>query len=146
MGRSGLPIGCSVRIEKPDLQAVIDRLLELGYRVHRPQGAGIGRRAGGDRLAPGPADRLRWTQEAGTYRLEQNGKGAYFDYVVGPHSLKDFVFPPQSTLLQCRYEDGRLLIDDGGRSRPCPWPCSASGRATCTPWRLRTASSWAIAS
>ena len=37
MSRSGLPIGCSVRIEKPDLQAVIDRLMELGYRVIGPK-------------------------------------------------------------------------------------------------------------
>ena len=111
MGRSALPIGCSVRIEKPDLQAVIDRLLELSYRV-------IGPRVSESAVVLGEICSLRDlpigyvdAQEAGTYRLEKNGGNAYFDYVVGPHSLKDFVFPPQSTLMQCRYEDGRLHID-----------------------------------
>ena len=46
MSRSGLPIGCSVRIEKPDLQAVIDRLGELGYRVIGPTRPGVGDRSG----------------------------------------------------------------------------------------------------
>ena len=35
----------------------------------------------------------------------------YFDYVVGPHSLKELVFPPQRTLLTCRDQDGRLAIE-----------------------------------
>src|SRR5271165_4945803 len=61
-----LPIGCYVRVEKPALQAILDQLRELSYRLHR------------------------------------NGDGAYFDYVVGPHSLKDYLCPPQATLLECQ--------------------------------------------
>jgi sulfhydrogenase subunit beta (sulfur reductase) len=111
MGRSSLPIGCSVRIEKPDLQAVIDRLLELGYRVVGPRMADsaivMGEIHSLDDLPIGVTDE----QDPGKYRLGKNEEGTYFDYVVGPHSLKDFVFPPQSTLMTCRYEDGRLHID-----------------------------------
>ena len=36
--------------------------------------------------------------------------GSTLIIAVGPHSLKDFVFPSQSTLLECRYEGGRLVI------------------------------------
>jgi sulfhydrogenase subunit beta (sulfur reductase) len=111
MGRSSLPIGCSVRIEKPDLQAVIDRLLELGYRVVGPRVAGsaiiLGDLTTIDDLPAGVTD----DQEPGRYRLRKNGEGTYFDYVVGPHSLKAFVFPPRSTLMTCRYEEGKLHID-----------------------------------
>jgi ferredoxin len=110
MGRSGLPIGCSVRIEKPDLQAVIDRLGELGYRVIGPtvreSAIVLGEVRSMSDLPIGYAD----VQDAGKYRLEKNGQDTCFNYVVGPHSLKDFVFPPQSTLLTCRYEDGKLQI------------------------------------
>ena len=111
MGRSSLPIGCSVRIEKPDLQAVIDRLQELGYRVVGPRVAGdaiiLGEIGSIDDLPVGFTDE----QEPGKYRLAKNGEGTFFDYVVGPHSLKPFVFTPQSNLMTCRYEDGKLRID-----------------------------------
>lgn len=108
MGRSGLPIGCSVRIEKPDLQAVIDRLLELGYRVVGPRVAEsavvLDEITSIEDLPVGYTDE----QNAGKYRLRQDGSNSYFDYVVGPHSLKDFMFPPQSTLLECRFENGQI--------------------------------------
>ena len=67
-------------------------------------------------------------QEAGRYRLVKNGNGAYFDYVVGPHSLKDFVFPPQSTLMTCRYEEGRLHIEMNEDPRP---PLAVIGARSC---------------
>ena len=39
-------------------------------------------------------------QDGGRYRLRQTEDEAYFDYVVGPHSLKNYVFPPCQTI--CR--------------------------------------------
>ncbi|MCA9040222.1 MAG: 4Fe-4S dicluster domain-containing protein [Planctomycetaceae bacterium] len=41
-----------------------------------------------------------WTdiQEPGRYRLQQREDDALFGYVVGPHSWKQFLFPPVSTL------------------------------------------------
>lgn len=111
MGRSGLPIGCSVRIEKPDFQAVIDRLLELGYRVVGPRvsesAVVLDEITSIEDLPVGYTDE----QDAGKYRLRQNGGNSYFDYVVGPHSVKDFMFPPQSTLLECRFENGRIHME-----------------------------------
>ena len=41
-----------------------------------------------------------WTdqQTPGSYRLERRDDEAYFGYVVGPHSWKQFLFPPLSTV------------------------------------------------
>jgi ferredoxin len=90
---------------------VIDRLQELGYRVIGPKASEaaivLGDISSLQDLPIGYVDE----QEAGTYRLQKNGASAYFDYMVGPHSLKDFVFRPQTTLLQCRYESGRLQVE-----------------------------------
>ena len=35
-------------------------------------------------------------QDGGRYRLVRSG-AAWFDYVVGPHSLKNFIFPPSAS-------------------------------------------------
>jgi sulfhydrogenase subunit beta (sulfur reductase) len=95
-----LPIGCFVRLEKPDLQQLIDRLKQLGYRVIGPtvaQAAVVYAEIGslGD-LPVGYID----DQEAGHYRLKKSDSGNYFDYVVGPHSLKNYLFPPRTTVLE----------------------------------------------
>jgi ferredoxin len=94
-----LPVGCFVHMEKPALQALIDRLRERGYRVVGPtvsQAAvvyddinTIGE------LPVGYTD----DQEAGQYRLKAAGHGRYFDFTVGPHSLKNFLFPSRTTVL-----------------------------------------------
>lgn len=50
-----------------------------------------------------------WTdvQEAGKYRLERRDDDALFGYVVGPHSWKRHLFPPQVTLAEAdRTDDG----------------------------------------
>ena len=41
-----------------------------------------------------------WTdeQEGGTYRLKQRGDAALFGYILGPHSWKQFLFPPRQKL------------------------------------------------
>ena len=50
-----------------------------------------------------PADLPRgWTdeQDGGTYRLVRRNDEAVFGYVVGPHSWKQFLFPPATRLWQ----------------------------------------------
>jgi ferredoxin len=49
-----------------------------------------------EQLPRGYVDR----QDGGLYRLEKADGAAFFDYVVGPHSLKNFMFPPRETLLE----------------------------------------------
>ncbi len=55
-------------------------------------------------------------QEPGKYRVEQSGGEAFFEYNVGPHSWKQFFFPPRLTIEQAsRDEDGGWSF-----SRPDP--------------------------
>ena len=145
MAGASLPIGCFIRIEKPGLQAIIDRLKELGYRVIGPtiseSAIVYDEIASLEELPIGFSD----DQEAGRYRLKGDNGGAYFDYVVGPHSLKNYLFPPRATVLECR------RTGTTGRSgcRRCPpnrSPSSGCGPATCTRWRCRTGSSSTIGS
>lgn len=95
-----LPAGCFVRLEKPDLQALVDRLRGWGYRVIGPtvsQAAVVYADITSVRDLP-----AGWVddQEAGHYRLKWAEGGNYFDYVVGPHSLKNYVFPPRATVME----------------------------------------------
>jgi ferredoxin len=105
-----LPIGCFVRLEKPALQAMLDRLREWGYRVIGPtvsQAAVVYDEVRFLRDLPvGYTD----DQEAGHYRLKKTEGGSYFDYTVGPHSLKNFLFPPRTTLLETIHLRGNWQV------------------------------------
>ena len=104
MSASKLPVGSFVRIEKNELEAIIAALRDLGYRVIGPV---LGESAiiyaeiqSVDDFPRGYID----DQDGGRYRLEQRGD-AWFDYVVGPHSLKQYLFPPQASLLESQRVD-----------------------------------------
>jgi ferredoxin len=45
-------------------------------------------------------------QDGGKYRIERDGGNAYFDYVVGPHSLKGYLFPPRESVMEWQRVDG----------------------------------------
>jgi ferredoxin len=82
------------------LQAVLDRLKTMGYRVLGPtiaEAAVV--YADLDSVQQIPVGYID-EQEGGTYRLVKTAKGNWFDYVVGPHSLKNYLFPPKITVLQ----------------------------------------------
>ena len=103
---ANLPIGCFVRIAKPGLQAIIDALKGLGYRV-------VGPTVSESAVTYGDIESVSelpigWTeeQEAGTYRLNRNGADTYFAYVVGPHSLKNHLYPPRTTILESIRSNG----------------------------------------
>ncbi len=105
MSNSRLPVGSFVAIEKPELQAVVDKLRQLGYRV-------IGPRVSESAIVYDDLDSILQLpigyidrQDGGRYRLEHTNDDAYFDYVVGPHSLKNYVFPPRETVLECDRTD-----------------------------------------
>jgi ferredoxin len=46
-------------------------------------------------------------QDGGHYRIKKTGDQSFFDYVVGPTSLKRFLFPPRETILESSREDGK---------------------------------------
>ena len=104
MSKTRLPIGTVIQIEKPDLQAVVDKLKELGYKTVGPrifeQAIVYGELDSVDMLPIGYVDE----QDGGTYRIRKTDTGAYFDYVVGPHSLKNYLFPPRETILESQRE------------------------------------------
>ena len=95
------------------LQALLDELLERGYRVLGPtlrDGAIVYDRIA--RIADLPAG---WTdqQDAGRYRLARRGDQALFGFAVGPQSWKQYLRPPVETLWTMRLgEDGPTISSD----------------------------------
>ena len=51
-------------------------------------------------------------QEAGSYRLARRDDEARFGYAVGPHSWKQFLFPPRIRLWQARRRNGGFEIEE----------------------------------
>ncbi|MFV1964947.1 MAG: 4Fe-4S dicluster domain-containing protein [Pirellulaceae bacterium] len=106
MEPSRVPGGSYVRLAKEELQAVIERLKELGYRTmgpHVADGAIVYDDMGAVQDLPiGILDE----QDGGKYRLNKREEPTYFDYVVGPHSLKNFLFPSRETVLESDRSDG----------------------------------------
>ena len=93
-----LPIGAWVSLEKPRLQELIDLLKQAGYRTVGPRVADAAivydELDSASQLPLGVLDE----QDGGRYRLNHDPAAGYFDHVVGPHSLKNYVFPPRETL------------------------------------------------
>jgi sulfhydrogenase subunit beta (sulfur reductase) len=102
----GFSIGAWVWLPDDGLQAVIDALRGDGLRVVGPQvadGAVVYRDlARAADLPKGWIDE----QDGGHYRLKRDDTAGSFDHVVGPHSLKNFLFPARETI-------GRFLREDG---------------------------------
>lgn len=90
--------GDSVLLPKSQLQQVLDALQQAGFRTIGPrveQGAVIYDELESIEDCPiGLIDE----QDGGHYRLRESDDAGYFDYVVGPHSLKNYLFPPRETV------------------------------------------------
>lgn len=101
------PIGAFVEIAKGSLQQIIDQLQAEGYRTVGPQVAdGAVIYDDLNDLSQIPSGKLD-VQDGGYYRLVEDDSAGYFDHVVGPHSLKNFLFPARETLLEVqRVGDG----------------------------------------
>ena len=88
------------------LEALVRALRDRGYRVVGPtvrDGAIVhAELESADDLPIG------WTDEAegGRYRLHRREDAARFGYAVGPHSWKQFLFPPRLRLWRARRNDG----------------------------------------
>ena len=79
---------------------LIERLRDEGFRTIGPrivdQAIVLGDLDHSDSLPRGWLDE----QEAGHYRLRRDEDAGWFDFVVGPQSLKPFLLPPRETLFQ----------------------------------------------
>jgi ferredoxin len=97
----------------PDaLEALVGALRDRGFRVLGPT-----RRDGAivyDDLESAAELPIGWTdgQEAGTYRLERRDDEARFGYAVGPHSWKQFLFPPRVLLWRAQRRNGGFDVDE----------------------------------
>lgn len=106
MANKQLPVGSFLEIDATQLQVLIDTLRASGYRTIGPRiadGAIVyADLTSTDQLPVGYIDR----QDGGLYRLEKSDGAGFFDYVVGPYSLKNFLFPPRETLLESIRKNG----------------------------------------
>jgi ferredoxin len=86
-------------IPKRTLQLVIEHLQEQGFRVVGPtvrdSAIVFDEIQSIEELPVGWWDE----QEGGRYRIIKGATEAWFEYVVGPHSLKNYTFPPRQTVL-----------------------------------------------
>ena len=102
-----------VVVQATHLQHLLDTLKDRGYLVVGPtvrDGAIV--YASIDTVSDLPAG---WTdeQERGHYQLVQRNDQAWFGYAVGPHSWKQFLYPPQLRLWQAqRQENGFHFIEN----------------------------------
>jgi sulfhydrogenase subunit beta (sulfur reductase) len=99
------PVGTCYSFPKAELQTLIDRLQQAGNRV-------VGPRVADGAVVYGDIDsvdqlplRIIDQQDGGYYRLEEDAEAGYFDHVVGPHSLKNFLFPPRETVQELTLSD-----------------------------------------
>jgi sulfhydrogenase subunit beta (sulfur reductase) len=100
-------------IEPEALDALVGVLRRRGYLVLGPtvrDGAIVYAE-----LETGAELPIGWTdrQDGGTYRLERRSDEARFGYAVGPHSWKQFLFPPRIRLWQARRNgDSSLEVEE----------------------------------
>ncbi len=117
-----------VSLQKSDLQGLIDGLRKRGFRVVGPQvrdGAIVYDDLADVRLLPiGTVD----VQDGGTYRLREDPGAGYFDFVVGPHSLKNYLFPPRETILELERREGAWQETSNAAS---PAPLAVLGVRAC---------------
>ena len=108
-----MPESDRVVIRPEALDALFAALRARSYRVLGPtvaDGAIVyADLDGADELPVGWKDR----QDGGTYRLERRDDEARFGFAVGPHSWKQFLFPPQIRLWRARRNgDNELDVEE----------------------------------
>lgn len=107
-----------LRIEREDLQGLIEALAESGYRVIGPtvRDAAIVYDEV-EKLDDLPAG---WTdeQQPGSYRLKRRDDRALFGFNVGPHSWKKFLHPPNLRLFQAKRHDKGFEISNNNQPAP----------------------------
>jgi sulfhydrogenase subunit beta (sulfur reductase) len=97
--------GTTVAIQKSELNGLIARLRSLGYEV-------IGPKAKDNSIVHAPLETASElpigyssVQGPGKYQLVRNGQQNYFDVTTGPHSWKQYFFPPKAELMHFHKEN-----------------------------------------
>jgi ferredoxin len=116
-----------VVFEAGGLQTLVETLAKKGYQVIGPtvrdQAVVYEKIASVKDLPVGLND----LQDGGTYRLEKRKDEAYFGYVVGPHSWKQFLHPPKARL--CRASRKEECFEPRGEDREAPKRAFLGARA-----------------
>ena len=102
-------------LEPDAVDALVEALWARGFRVLGPtvrDGAIVY-----DELHAADELPIGWTevQEAGTYQLVRRVDHALFGYAVGPHSWKQFLFPPRVSLWNARRRNGGFEVEETER-------------------------------
>jgi len=121
-------------LDSESLERLLGALVNVGYRVVGPQvadGAIVLRDlAAAADLPTGWLDE----QDGGHYRLRYDPAAGTFDHVVGPHSLKNFLFPARETIASYARDAGSWsqvpVVDD-------PRPLAVIGARGCDLEALR---------
>ena len=116
------------------LERLVAALAAGGYRVVGPQvadGAVVIRDLASARELP-----TGWLdeQDGGSYRLRHDPTAGTFDHVVGPHSLKNFLFPARETIARFTREGGSWSQEELARDEP---PLAVIGVRACDLEALR---------
>jgi len=106
-------VGQRAVIGRDGLQALVDALGRDGYQVIGPQKTDgaitYDSLTSIDQLPVGWLDE----QDGGSYRLVRGAGDAMFAYVVGPHSWKRYLYPPEQKLWHCeKTENGFTVVPD----------------------------------
>jgi sulfhydrogenase subunit beta (sulfur reductase) len=121
-------------LDAAGLESLIAALAAKGYRVVGPQvadGAVVLRDLASARDLP-----TGWLdeQDGGHYRLRHDPAAGTFDHVVGPHSLKNFLFPARETIARLTRAGGSWSQEELARDEP---PLAVIGVRACDLEALR---------
>jgi sulfhydrogenase subunit beta (sulfur reductase) len=101
-----LDVGTTISINKPQLDRLISRLAQMGYEVVGPQVKDSAIVHGTIKEISELPVGMECEQKPGRYQLITAGHQNYFDITNGPHSWKQYFFPPKSTLMQFYKDNG----------------------------------------
>ncbi len=99
-----LEIGATISLPKGELNALLEGLRQIGYR---PIGPRVRDETVIYDVLENEQDLPRGylsEQKPGYYRLSYRGHANYFDVTPGPHSWKQFLFPPTTEMLRLQRE------------------------------------------
>jgi hypothetical protein len=107
-----------VVVESAHFQHLLDALTQRGYQVVGPtvrDGAIVYEAIDSVDALP-----MGWTDEhdGGRYQLKKRDDPAWFGYVVGPHSWKQFLHPPELRLWQAQRQDNGFQFLDESPNLP----------------------------
>ncbi len=117
LSEKNLNIGSSVTLQKPELDALLADLRADGFQT-------VGPHVQDDSVVYKDIEGLKdlprgvmSEQKPASYRMVQNGKERYFDFIPAMHSWKYFLFPPRHLLFKARKE-GKWQIEPNGDPEP----------------------------